>query len=211
MNVFEELIQFLKNPVLAKDTEATIGDRILKFILLLISCFMISFTISIIIGILFQSGLIENEYHAFDELKDLSAYRILLLAAIIAPISEELMFRAHLVIFKSPAKFYVKLIPFSDSKTELFESRVKGLENPKVFKIMFYLLALAFGYVHLFNYQVDAQILLFSPILVAPQIFLGLIFGFVRVRFGLPWSILMHGMYNGILVILFLLAQHAVE
>ncbi len=211
MNVFYELFVFLKNPTLEKDIESNFFDRVLKFILLLILCFVISFSLSIVMTILFQSGLIENEYHAFDELKELPGYQILIMAAVIAPIMEELLFRAPLVLFKSPLKLYIKPIPFSDKKIELPEIEIQALKNPKVFRYIFYVFALAFGYIHLFNYQVDLQILLFSPILVAPQIVLGLIFGFVRIRFGLPWTILMHGVYNGFLVSLFLIAKDVIQ
>ena len=183
MNVYQELILFLKNPKLEKGPELSIGEKLIQFILLLIACFIISFTISIFISLVYKSGLIENDFHAFDNLKDLGSFQILLLAAVLAPLIEESIFRAPLVLFK----------------------------NPKIFKFAFYGFALAFGYVHLFNYQIDSQILLFSPLLVAPQIVLGLIFGFIRVRLGLIWSMLMHGVYNGFLVSLYLLAQHAIQ
>jgi len=51
-------------------------------------------------------------------------------------------------------------------------------------------------------------VILFSPLLVAPQFFIGLIFGFIRVRLGLLWSIFLHSLYNGLLVSLFLLASN---
>ena len=51
---------------------------------------------------IYEAGLIENEYHAFDELKDSSPYEILFLAAVLAPFMEELVFRAPLTLFKSP-------------------------------------------------------------------------------------------------------------
>lgn len=211
MNVFLELFQFLRNPVLEKDTDATFLDRLIKFILLLITCFAISFFLLTIMGILFMSGVLENEYHAFDDLKDLPSYQIFIMAAVLAPIFEEIFFRAPLVLFKSPLKLYFKIIPFSNQRIEFPEIEVNSFKNPRVFKFMFYTLALLFGYVHLFNYQIDTNILLFSPILVAPQIVLGLIFGFVRVRFGLPWAMLMHGAYNGVLVSIALSAKDALQ
>ncbi len=183
MNVYQHLIGFLKNPVLEKDREASITDKISQFILLFIACFTISIFLSILISLLYTSGLIDNEYHAFDNLKDQEPYVILLIAAVMAPLIEELLFRGPLVLFK----------------------------NPKVFKVAFYVLAIIFGYVHLFNYQIDTQIIIFSPILVAPQMVLGLIFGYIRVRLGLIWAILMHSVYNGFLVSLFLVSKDAIQ
>lgn len=65
---------------------------------------------------------------------------------------------------------------------------------------MFYLIALIFGYVHLFNFTINSTTMLLSPILVAPQLSAGLFFGFIRVRFGLLWSIGLHACYNFILI-----------
>ncbi len=183
MNVYQDFIGFLKNPALERDADVGFFNKIVQFSLLLVACFMISFSLSIIIGIIYQSGLIENEYHAFDELKELTGYKVLLLAAVLARLIEETIFRAPLILFK----------------------------NPRALKIAFYSLAILFGYVHLFNYQVDTRILLFSPILVAPQMILGLIFGFVRIRLGFFWAVAMHAVYNGILVSLFLVAKDVIQ
>ena len=170
---------------------------------------MISFTLSIIIGVIYQSGLIENEYHAFDELKELAGYKILLLGAVFAPLTEELIFRAPLVLFKSPWKIRVK----SDSEEGYItkEIRLKIFEHPLAFKIAFFTMAILFGYVHITNYQIDTRILLFSPILVAPQMILGVIFGFIRIRLGLIWAIAMHAFYNGLLISLFLIAKDVIQ
>lgn len=209
MNVFSDLIDFLWNPRIGKDPNKNLLYRLVAFVLLLFLCFIISIFISIFMNKIFESGWIENDYHAFDELKEFSNLKILLLASVVAPILEELIFRAPLTAFKSPWKLYR-----TDKETGekiLKEIPISLFENPRSFQIVFYSMAIIFGYVHLFNYQIDRQILLFSPILVAPQMMLGLIFGFIRVRFGLLWSIAMHSCYNGILVSLFLLAKDAAQ
>jgi hypothetical protein len=41
---------------------------------------------------------------------------------------------------------------------------------------------------------------LLSPLLVAPQLTVGVFLGFIRVRFGLNWAIALHAFYNLILV-----------
>ena len=78
----------------------------------------------------------------------------------------------------------------------------------KLFKIAFYAIGIIFAYVHLFNFELTTNVILFSPLLVAPQFFVGLIFGYIRIRFGLLWSILLHSLYNGLLVSLFLLVSN---
>jgi len=202
--MYEDLVKYLKNPVAEKDPNRDFFHHLSIFLVMLMTCFMISFLLSIVIGMVYSSGLIENDYHAFDDLKDLSSYQIFFAAAVLAPLIEEIIFRAPLTLFKSPWK-----LPF---KVEgINEIRIKALENPKVFRIAFYVFALAFGYIHLSNYQIDAQILLFSPLLVAPQILLGLIIGYVRIRLGFFWGVALHACYNGILVSLFLVTKDAFQ
>lgn len=209
MNVYQDLIAFLKNPDQKKDKESNLTDKIIQFVVLFITCFTISIFLSIVISIIYATGLIENDYHAFDQIKDKQPIQIFFIAAIAAPVVEELIFRGPLTIFKSPWKLYRK----SEETGEkvLTDVRIPIFENPKVFKIIFYSSAILFGYVHLFNYQIDTQILIFSPILVAPQFILGLIFGYIRIRFGLLWSIAMHSLYNGFLVSLFIISKDAIQ
>ncbi len=68
------------------------------------------------------------------------------------------------------------------------------------FPIVFYLITLIFGFVHLSNFGLNTTTILLSPLLVSPQLCVGLILGFIRIRFGLIWSIGLHACYNLILV-----------
>ncbi len=209
MNIYTDLIQFLRSPNLQEDPNKDFIYRIGSFALLLFLCFVISFILSIFINNIYESGWIENDYHAFDDLKEFSDLKILFLASVMAPFIEESVFRAPLTAFKSPWKLYRK--DSESGERILKDIHIPLFENPRVFQVAFYVMAILFGYVHLFNYQIDSQILLFSPILVAPQMILGLIFGFIRIRFGFLWAVAMHACYNGFLVLLFLLAQNAIQ
>ncbi|WP_435264277.1 CPBP family glutamic-type intramembrane protease [Tenacibaculum sp. nBUS_03] len=53
-----------------------------------------------------------------------------------------------------------------------------------------------FGLVHITNYTLTTNVILLTPFLIAPQTILGGYLGFIRVRFGLHWSILLHACYN---------------
>lgn len=177
-----ELLNYLINPILEEDSNLSFLYRIRVFVSLLWISIMISFLISLINGILTSLGILEDAKHVTDSyLDDTNGLEFLFVAAIVAPIIEELIFRAPLVLFK----------------------------RARVFKIAFYCIGLIFAYVHIFNFELSLNVILFSPLLVAPQFIVGLIFGFIRVRFGLIWSICLHSFYNGVLVSLFLLANNA--
>lgn len=178
---FNELINYLINPILEEDTNHNFFYRCKVLLSLLLISITISFLISLVNGFLTSIGVLHEISHITDTLfEDSSGFKILLLAAVIAPVMEELIFRAPLTLFK----------------------------QARLFKIAFYAIGIIFAYVHLFNFELTTNVILFSPLLVAPQFFIGLIFGFIRVRFGLLWSIFLHSLYNGLLVSLFLLASN---
>ena len=122
---------------------------------------------------------------------NMGAIPILLLVAVAAPLLEEPFFRLFL---KYQRNFIFRGIDsISNGKAKVFWQ--------KYFYFFFYLSAILFGLVHLSNY--DNNSLLFyvlAPIIVLPQLIAGLTFGYVRMKLGLLWSILTHGLYNLIIV-----------
>jgi len=178
-----DLFTYIKNPVLEIDKNENFTYRLKKFFSIFLISLTTSFFFTMCIAIIEESGFISTENHAADNLfKELSAFHFFIFAVIIAPILEECIFRAPLTLFK----------------------------KKKPFKIAFYTFAIAFGFIHITNYEITNTILLFSPILIAPQIFAGLYFGYIRVKFGLLWSIALHATYNFFLFSLFLLAKDAI-
>jgi len=69
--------------------------------------------------------------------------------------------------------------------------------------LYFYASAFSFGLLHLTNYNIHHFIPVVSMVLVLSQIFAGCILGFVRIKFGLTWSICFHALHN-LIFILFL-------
>ena len=117
----ENLISYLRNPILKKDPNKNILHRVKVLFILLLTSLCISFFISIVIGILHASGFIQESKHVFDDISEnFSGITILFLAAIFAPVVEEAIFRAPLTLFK----------------------------NPKYFRSAFYGSAVVFGYIH---------------------------------------------------------------
>ena len=68
------------------------------------------------------------------------------------------------------------------------------------FKSMFYFSTILFAAVHLSNYKNISHIWMLAPLLVIPQFVIGLNLGYVRMHYGLKWSILQHMIYNGIII-----------
>lgn len=65
----------------------------------------------------------------------------------------------------------------------------------------FYGSTIIFGLIHIPNYQlINDSALLLAPLLVTPQLLLGIFFAFVRLRYGFWWGVFTHAFHNGLLV-----------
>ena len=170
---FQNLIAYLKNPVLEKDSNESLNDKFKIFFHLLIISLITSVIVTPFYFVIEELNLVKMDTHKVEEMfKGMGILEILLITAIITPIIEELIFRAPMTLFK----------------------------KPKSFKYAFYVSFSLFGFIHIFNFELTTNVLLLTPLLVLPQLLVGSYFGYIRVRFGLLWSMLLHGCYNGILI-----------
>mgnify|MGYP003632373511 CR=1 FL=1 len=172
---FFELLAYLKNPVLEQDSNTDFKYRISRFFHMLIFCLAVGLLIAPIFTLIEEFGWVNMDDHAMEDMmQQFSKPMVFFFAVILAPFFEELFFRSPLTLFK----------------------------NVKHFKIAFYIFAVLFGLIHITNFKITTNVLLLTPILVAPQTILGGILGFIRVKFGLIWSMALHGFYNGILMLI---------
>lgn len=174
-NTLSELIEYLKKPLLENDNNKDNSYRFKKFIHLLSISILTGIILTPLFVLIESIGLIDMNKHAMEELmKSMSKIKIFLLVVIAAPLLEEMIFRAPITLFR----------------------------HTKHFNIVFYTFAIIFGLVHLSNFQPTPNLILLFPLLVAPQIILGGYLGFIRVRFGLIWSIFLHASYNAFFVLI---------
>ena len=169
---FRELITFIKKPSLTHKSGNS--NTFTVFLHIFILSILTGMFFGPILSLIQEMGWVDMENHAMKELMEkTSKLTVFALAVIAAPIIEELIFRAPLTLFKKPLAF----------------------------KIGFYFLTIAFGLVHLSNFVITNNVIYFAPILVAPQIVLGGYLGFIRVKFGLLYSILLHAAYNAFFIL----------
>lgn len=64
------------------------------------------------------------------------------------------------------------------------------------FRYIFYLSTLLFTSVHLLNFWIDKGHIIWLPLIFLPYLMLGFVFGYIRVLFGIKYSILLHFIYN---------------
>jgi hypothetical protein len=178
--MLEELIRFAKKPNYEQDVNSHTSDKLRLLVKLLILALCSSIFLLVIASVIQNLFNIKVGEHAMDDLfNNNSEIKIFFLAVIVAPFFEELIFRGPLIFFK----------------------------NSKYFPTMLYIFTLAFGLVHISNFELTTQVLLLSPLLVAPQISVGFLLGYIRVKFGLSWSMALHACYNMVLTIPLLLVK----
>jgi len=181
----------------------------------------------IIMGLVVGSSL--DDQHQFKELlKTLSPLVLFFMVAILAPLLEETIFRLFLrfhtltlfasilagALFFIPRNEGVSLWIVSGVFAFIFLGLVGLYLQPehatKVLKkfweqhfwVLYYASVLIFGLAHISNYNLPVwKLTLLAPILVLPQILLGFILGYLRIRFGFVYAVLLHAFHNGILIL----------
>lgn len=195
-SVWQNLISFAKN-VRLDPLPDHFQNRPLKVLPYLLG---IDFLLMIpLLGIVSATGVEEGEH----ELVKMLDNPLLLfgMAVIAAPIIEELFFRFPIGRWwKTPANL------FGNWWNEL--SLVAWWTTN--FKIIFWTFTIVFAAVHFTNFASTVPIYL-APILVLPQLVLGIMLGYIRVGWGTRYSMLFHAIHNGIPVTLLLLGGGAIE
>jgi len=185
--IIQQFFNYLKKPhaffneqLTSKEKWKTVGWILGLDILLVFASITIIGLINLIIPL---------EQDNFDELLyNRSPLEIFLLVALLAPIVEETIFR-----------FFLKY-----KRNYLFRA-IDSLSNTQIakqfwityFHFFFYCTALVFAIVHIGNYS-NTGILFYimAPLLVIPQFIIGISLGYIRLKLGFVWSILLHGLYN---------------
>jgi len=214
----KELLQFIKHPVYSDKNEPLSARYFIELIVMY-------FLFALLIGAM--AAFIIDVFN-ISHLKNITSIKIILVAVFLAPFYEEILFRALLKFNKKTVWLFVVTvvalivlevirfkfafaIPYTIFLVFIVAMLLIFKENKihnyisKNIKFFYYLTSITFGLVHLTNFSGNIYlILLFSIFLVGPQLILGFILGFIRLKYGLKYSILFHMAVNApILFMLF--------
>jgi len=206
----KEFIHFVKHPKLDKIQKVDFTILLKLFIFYIIT--------SVFLGVI--SAIVTKLFNLDHTISLSSPYKTILIGVFLAPIYEELLFRSLLRLNKLTITFFLTtlicltIISFINNKYSFFYillsvllisltivwiSKLSTLKeiNKNYFSYSYYFSSLLFGLIHLFNFSGDlVPIIAFALLLVSPQIILGLILGFIRIKFGLAYAILFHAIIN---------------
>lgn len=212
-------LQYLKYPIYTRDKRIDWSLFLRLFLFYFIILIPISLLSKLSLKLL---NLQESEF-------DLGILKLVFAGLILAPFIEEMIFRLILkpnlknifwlccftsimmvfFLMKFNLVYFVIFLSFSLLSFLLFFNKVL-LKKVQIFTIrhfnyIFYFNCISFGYYHISNYSIiNFKLILFSPLIVLPQVFGGFFLGFIRIRFGIIYSILFHSLIN-IFPILFLI------
>lgn len=200
------LLDFIKNPrimpIVPKWNLRTFG-------LLLLVTFLVIIPYAIILELI---GLDQFD-HMMEELLKENKLLVIILAIIVAPFLEEVIFRYHLNLKKNAiiislilsvmviSEYWYLVVSFMVYLVYLYFRVNKDM--PISIKWAVFISSFFFALVHMGNFK-DFDFLsnfYWIPLLVAVQFFIGLILSFIRLHYGLTMAIIFHATYNAILVI----------
>jgi Type II CAAX prenyl endopeptidase Rce1-like len=99
------------------------------------------------------------------------------------------IFQRYLLVGILTTLLYLLFLYYEDSYLKL-NNFIQGN-----YKVIFYLIIVLFGLRHIWNYDVSATWYV-APLLVIPQFSAGIALGYVRVKYGIFYSMLLHGFSN---------------
>jgi CAAX amino terminal protease family. len=208
--VYNNFFNYLKHPKDEECTSTNIHKLKVCSYLYLLNLIAIVILVSIL-HIFEATHLLEPRQHQVEDLLiHKSLFVSLILVGILGPVIEELIFRLPLryqynYIFKaifSLAAGLGRLTP------EQEESIITNFRQ-KYFGWFFYPMAILFGCIHISNFQGYNELLLWMPLLTSIQFIAGLFLGYIRVQFGLIWSIFFHSFNNFIFVGIAICSMHS--
>ena len=176
------------------------GHKLKYSLILVFVLVIIMIPYGFIFSILEEYRLIDLSDHLIDDLFDQYSYdQMILFGAVVAPVLEEGIFRGFITF----RRFYPLLL-YVDFRTANKKNRVRVLLKvrrlwDRIFPAIVISSSLLFGYIHITNFGGEVAWWL-VPFLVLPQIIVGFVFAFVRIKFGLIWSIFNHATYNFLLL-----------
>ncbi len=183
-NILLEVYSFLKNPNDQRIENWTFKKNV-KYIFAIL-CFELVFNALIFFPLFYFLNKFEPIlYETRIDYNNNTFLQTLLITAFIAPIGEELIFR-YLLRYN---KLFSKII---DRNKWNF-----------LFKILVYISIILFGFLHSSNFE-NSSIFFYCilPILVSTQLIGGIFLTFLRVRFNILSSIILHVLWNGIFTII---------
>ena len=222
-----ELVKYILKPQESLENDKSFYSTILMFFMLIVISFLLKALSVLIIQSLYNLEVIP-EFKRDLGASTNSIRNNIFYAALLFPILEELSFRLYLkrnvinifissffMTYMIVTNFIFQTSTFSLSENGLIRILISltvallilyihKMKKIKLkFNLLYYLSALLFGLVHIYNYDyTNYKVLIFAIIICLPQIIGGLFYGYTRIKYGIIGSIILHMLTNGLPMLL---------
>ncbi|HZK94043.1 MAG TPA: hypothetical protein VFC67_07540 [Prolixibacteraceae bacterium] len=219
---------YLRNPVSTDDPEIFTFKIYFKLIVL---SYLLGFMSSMFVAVISTFNVLPHYFDLkTDSLAGMDSIYLFLFVVIVGPLIEEIICRLNLKITKlniavflavlmpviikvmffrwMQRYFYLSTIPLFIGiyyTINRFSFQLDKIDNfvKSKFKYVFHLSAIVFGMIHLTNYDtIYWWMIVMIPLLTAPYISMGYVFGYARMKYGFANGWLMHSTINFISVFL---------
>nr|WP_315175987.1 CPBP family intramembrane glutamic endopeptidase [uncultured Flavobacterium sp.] len=194
-----DLIFFLKNPRDEQNADQSVKIKIKSFFSILAIDLIAMMLLLFLINVFEKLGWYVPENHQLRNLFVIAPiWLVFILTVFIIPFIEEIVFRLFL---RHKRNYLLRSIiyVFPKYKAVIFDRWVIN------FRYVFYLSAILFGLAHITNYDTDTTIIYIFPILLLPQFIVGVLIGYLRIKFNFILGFLFHAIHNAIFVSIALL------
>jgi len=186
---FHDLWSFLRCPrdqqLKPRSTLQSLTALLFSFMLLLLMKSIHSFGLMPIVGYFYQfNGVAHDNANPF---LGQTAWQVFLFMVLLAPLAEEVLFRLQLNFRFNP------ILALGRNDENRLRRRAWWDRN---FGYIFYATALAFGVVHLSNWNQGPGLWLWLPLVCFGHFSSGVLMGFLRVRQGFFWGFALHFCIN---------------
>ena len=224
----KNFFEYLKNPVSIENNELFTFKIYFKLIVL---GYLLIFISSIFVNTLRTFNVLPPYFNPkIESLTGIDSIFLFLYIVIVGPLIEEILCRLNLKITKLNIAVFlsviipviIKVIFFRGFQHYFYLSTIPlfigiyytinrfGFPSDEIdnfvkskFKYVFHLSAIVFGMIHLTNYDtIYWWMIALIPLLTAPYIAMGYVFGYARMKYGFVNGFLMHSTINFISVIL---------
>ena len=222
-----ELVKYILKPQESLENDKSFYITILRFFMLIVISFLLKALSVLIIQSLYNLEVIP-EFKRDLGASTNSIRNNIFYAALLFPIIEELSFRLYLkrnvinifissffMTYMIVTNFIFQTSTFSLSENGLIRILISltvallilyihKMKKIKLkFNLLYYLSAVLFGLVHIYNYDyTNYKVLIFAIIICLPQITSGLLYGYTRIKYGIIGSIILHMLINGLPMLL---------
>jgi len=223
--LLRNILFYLNHPRLVRIPDKPENPAVLLLRLTLI-CLVAGIISGVFSGLLTGTGLIPGPGPSVPDTNAMPKIMLVLGPLILAPVAEEIIFRAQLrrisasILFIaliagtvlsgltatkwgyliSPFVFMVLYMVYRFTVTASLTRKYRFWHY--IFPLHFHLTAVCFALIHLVNFEKGIHLLPLGILYTLPQLSTGLILGYTRMNYGLKYAIVLHALYNCLPVLL---------